>query len=95
MDYARDIEPVTVLKTKAAELIRRARETGQPVIITQNGKATAVLQEIESFNRQRETLHLLRYLVQGDLDYRQGKTLTDAEADEHFRKKLAALDSRE
>ena len=43
MDYAKGIEPVTVLKTRSAELIRQAQETGQPIIITQNGKPTAVL----------------------------------------------------
>ncbi|NKB16781.1 MAG: type II toxin-antitoxin system prevent-host-death family antitoxin, partial [Sphingomonadales bacterium] len=43
MKYSEAIEPVTTLKTKSAELIRRARESGQPIVITQNGKATAVL----------------------------------------------------
>ncbi len=42
MDLPDAIEPVTVLKTRSAELIRRARETRQPVVITQNGKATVV-----------------------------------------------------
>ena len=56
MNYADGIEPVTVLKTRCAELIRQARETGQPIIITQNGKPTAVLQDVESFQRQREAL---------------------------------------
>ena len=41
------IEPITTLKAKGAELIRRAKETGQPIIITQNGKATAVLVDVE------------------------------------------------
>ncbi len=46
MKYSESIEPVTTLKTKSAELIRRAKETGQPIVITQNGKATAVLVDV-------------------------------------------------
>jgi hypothetical protein len=42
MRYTKAIEPVTTLKTKSAELIRRSKETGPPIIITQNGRATAV-----------------------------------------------------
>jgi prevent-host-death family protein len=91
MDYSNAIEPVTVLKTRSAELIRRARESRQPVVITQNGKATAVLQDIESFQKQRETLLLLRYLSQGEHDIRQGRLLSDHEADQHFRAKLDSL----
>ncbi len=93
MNYIEAIEPVTTLKSKSAELVRRARETGQPIIITQNGKATAVLQDVETYQRQRKALLLLKYLARGDRDYRQGKLLSDAEADQHFRDRLAALKS--
>ncbi|MEM7356198.1 MAG: type II toxin-antitoxin system Phd/YefM family antitoxin [Acidobacteriota bacterium] len=94
MNYAKAIEPVTTLKSKSAELVRRARESGQPIIITQNGKATAVLQDVESYERQRQALLLLKYLARGDRDSRQGKLLPDAEADQHFRQRLKALGTR-
>ena len=93
MNYVEAIEPVTTLKSKSAELVRRARDSGQPIIITQNGKATAVLQDVESYQRQRQALLLLRYLARGDRDYRQGKLLSDSEADQHFRSRLEALKS--
>ena len=88
MDLPDAIEPVTVLKTRSAELIRRARETRQPVIITQNGKATAVLQDVESYQRQRQALMLLKYVALGERDLRDGAVLSDADADTHFRDKL-------
>jgi prevent-host-death family protein len=93
MDYTRGIEPVTVLKTRSAELIRRARETRQPVVITQNGKASAVLQDVESYDRQRRALALLKLVVQGDQAYQRGEVLSDDEADRHFRSRLASLRS--
>jgi prevent-host-death family protein len=95
MDLSDAIEPVTVLKTRSAELIRRARESRQPVIITQNGKATAVLQDVESYQRQRQALMLLRYVALGERDLRDGSIVSDAEADGHFRAKLKSLADKE
>lgn len=87
------IEPVTVLKTRSVDLIRRARDSGRPVIITQNGKATAVLQDVESYQRERQVLLLLKYLARGDQDYRESRVLSDENADARFRAKLAAMKS--
>ncbi|MCB1032362.1 MAG: type II toxin-antitoxin system Phd/YefM family antitoxin [Acidobacteria bacterium] len=91
MDIERGIEPVTVLKTRSAELIRRAEETRQPVVITQNGKATAVLQDVKSYQEQRRALLLLRYLAAGEEDLRQGRILSDDEVDARFRERFEAL----
>ena len=91
MDYANGIEPVTVLKSKSADLIRRARRTRQPVVITQNGKPTAVLQDIDSFQQQRASLLLLLTIAQGERDYREGRIVSDAAADRRFRHLLSTL----
>ena len=91
MKYSEAIEPVTTLKTKSAELIRRAKESGQPIVITQNGKATAVLVDVESFESQREALLLLRYLAVGEGEIATGKGITQKEAHQHFEKKLKEL----
>ncbi len=61
--------------------------------ITQNGKATAVLQDVESYQRERQARLLLKYLARGDQDYREGKVLSDKEADKHFRAKLTTMES--
>jgi len=92
MDYAKDIQPVTVLKTKSAELIRIARSTGQPVVITQNGKPTAVIQDVESFQRQRKALFLLKALVQGEQDFREGRSLPHSRAGARLKRKLKELE---
>ena len=91
MNYAKSIEPVTSLKTKSAELIRKTRRSGEPIIITQNGKPTAVLQDVESFQRQREALLLLKLLAKGDQELRGGKGIAHAEAARQFENRLRAL----
>jgi len=85
MRFTEAIEPVTVLKTRSAELIRRARESRRPVIITQNGRATAVLLDVATYERQRRALLMLEYLARGEVDHREGRTLSDADADRHLR----------
>jgi len=91
MKYFEAIEPVSRLKTRSAEFIRRVRDTGQPIVITQNGKATAVLQDVESFERQRKALLLLRYLAQGEEEVRSGKGIPHGKVIRHFEKKLKEL----
>ena len=92
MNYAKGIEPVTTLKTRSAELIRQARQTGQPIIITQNGKPTAVLQDVESFQRQREALLLLKFLARGDQEAGQGKLVGHDEVIQRIERKLDELE---
>ena len=94
MNMATAIEPVTELKTRSAQLIRDARNSGQPIVITQNGKATAVVQDVHSYQEQRDTLMMLRLLVQGEQDYDAGRVLTHDEAAAHFKEKLAEMSSR-
>lgn len=91
MNYADGIEPVTVLKTRSAELIRQARESGQPIIITQNGRPTAVLQDVESFQRQREALTLLKILAKGDQELTAGEGISHDEALQRIERKLEDL----
>jgi prevent-host-death family protein len=91
MAYTDAIEPVTVLKSKSAEIIRRARRTRRPIVITQNGRPTAVLQDVESFDRQRTALLLLLALASGERDYQAGRTVSDRTADRRFRRRLARL----
>ena len=86
------MEPITTLKREASGLIDRARERKSPILITQNGKPTAVLQDVESFERQRKALMLLKLLAQGERDYEAGRTLTRAQARKRFDKVLASLD---
>jgi len=73
MKPSQDIKPVTYLKTQAAELIATVLRKRTPVIITQNGEAKVVVQDIESFERDRDALLLLKLLSQGVMEADKGK----------------------
>ncbi len=73
MDLSQCVEPITILKTKCAEIISRMRQTRQPVAITQNGKVTAVIQDVQSYQKEKEALLLLKFLAQGERELMAGK----------------------
>lgn len=81
------IAPITDLKRDAASLIERAQEQQAPIVITQNGRATAVLQDVQSFEEDRRAFALLKLALQGDEDITRGKSRPLAE----HRKRMAAL----
>ncbi|HZJ63630.1 MAG TPA: type II toxin-antitoxin system Phd/YefM family antitoxin [Kofleriaceae bacterium] len=82
-----NIAPITELKRDAAALIDRASEQRSPIVITQNGRATAVLQDVESFEQDRRAFALLKLVLQGETDIAEGRTVSRAD----HRKRLAAL----
>lgn len=65
MKPSQDIKPVTYMKTRSAELIDTVTRRRTPIVITQNGEAKVVVQDIRSFERDREALLLLKLLSQG------------------------------
>ena len=91
MRYSTQIKPISAFKANAAEILGQIAETRMPVIITQNGRPTSVLHDIETYQRSRDALLLLMAIAQGDRDYRAGRVVSDAEADRRFRKVLAKL----
>ena len=74
MRYSTQIKPISYVKAHAAEIISQMRETREPIIITQNGEATAVLQDVVSYEKAQETLALLQILAMGDADIAAGRT---------------------
>jgi len=60
-------------KTKASETLRKLKKTNDHVILTQNGAATAVVQDIKDYERNKNALLMLKLLVQGEADIRHDK----------------------
>ena len=73
MRYTNRIKPISYLKANAAEVLAQLAEEREPLVITQNGEAKAVLQDMASFEATRETLALLKVLALGHQDVSGGK----------------------
>jgi prevent-host-death family protein len=73
MKLSSQIKPISYLKAHAAEIVRNMGEQREPLIITQNGEAKVVIQDIESYEQTRETMALLKILALGNRQVEEGK----------------------
>lgn len=78
MSLAEQIKPITYLKTSAAEIVKEFADNPQPIIITQNGEAKMVVMDIAEYEKQQETMALLKLLALGKKEFQAGK-YSDAE----------------
>ena len=84
------VKPISYVKANAADLIRELKENGEPLVITQNGEATAVMQDVASYQATQETLALLKILALGRRQVEEGKTVPADEVFRRLRKRRAA-----
>jgi prevent-host-death family protein len=73
MKLSNQIKPISYLKAHTAEIIRKLEEQREPLVITQNGEAKVVIQDIESYERTQETMALLKILALGMRQIEEGK----------------------
>ena len=67
------IKPISYLKAHSAEIIRDLGEGAAPIVITQNGEAKAVLQDVASYAETQELLALLKLLAMARDDMAVGR----------------------
>jgi prevent-host-death family protein len=73
--YSTQIKPISYVKSHAAELLDRIAEEREPIVITQNGEARAVLVDIASYEQTQETLALLKVLAIADKEIEAGESV--------------------
>jgi len=61
-----DIIPVSDLRKDAAKILKQLKDSKEPLIITQRGRAAAVMLSVETFERSEHDKELLRLLVKGE-----------------------------
>jgi prevent-host-death family protein len=80
-----DIIPVSDLRQDTAKIMKRLQDSKEPLIITQRGRAAAIMISIEAYKQSEQDKELLRLLAKGDreIEIGQGYNLNDvlAEAD--------------
>lgn len=87
MKFSTQIKPISYLKAHAAEVVRKLAEQRKPVVITQNGEAKAVMQDVKSYEETQETLALLKILALGNRKIEKGKVKPAAEVITRLRRK--------
>jgi prevent-host-death family protein len=92
MRYSTQIRPISYLKANAAEVLQELTDQRQPMVITQNGEAKAVIQDVATYEQTQETLALLKILALGNQQVSQGRVKPLADAAKRVRAKLATED---
>ena len=73
MTLSTSVKPISYLKAHASRLIRELSTTPGTLVVTHNGQAKAVVQDIGTFERTQETLALLKILTRSQQNVRRGK----------------------
>ena len=92
MRYSTQIKPISYLKANAAQVLQELAEQRQPLVITQNGEAKAVIQDVASYEQTQETLALLKILALGNQQVAQGRVKSLVEVVKRLRDQAAAED---
>ena len=67
------VKPISYVKAHAADIIRDIADNQATIVITQNGEAKAVLQDIAAYERTQESLALLKILAVSRKDVEAGR----------------------
>ena len=89
MKYSTQIKSISYLKTNSAEVVRHLAEQRKPMVITQNGEAKAVIQDVASYEETQETLALLKILALGNRQIEEGRVAPIADVVKRLRGKQA------
>jgi prevent-host-death family protein len=73
MSLAEQIKPISYLKSNAADIVKAFATNPETIIITQNGEAKMAVMDIGAYERQQETMALLKLLSLGKKDLSEGK----------------------
>jgi prevent-host-death family protein len=68
-----DIIPVTDLRQDAAAALKRVRASKKPLVITQRGRAAAVMLSVEAYERSEHERQILKLLARGEREVARGK----------------------
>lgn len=90
MRYSSQVKPISYLKANAAEVLLQLATQREPLVITQNGEAKAVIQDVASYEETQETLALLKILALGNQDIQAGKVKPVGEVVARLKAKRAA-----
>ncbi|MGD0831876.1 MAG: type II toxin-antitoxin system Phd/YefM family antitoxin [Terracidiphilus sp.] len=89
MRYSTQIKPISYVKAHAAELLDRITQEREPIIITQNGEARAVLMDVHSYDASQEAMAMWQILAIGKRQMEAGQTYLLAEAIDKIRNRGA------
>ena len=87
LDLANDIRSLSDFKRNTTELLDRIRRTGNPLVLTINGRAKVVVQDAEAYQDLLDRVETIEALQRGFADVKAGRTKPAREVFERLRRK--------
>jgi len=91
MKFSEAVKPISYLKTHASEVIRDVAENQKTLIITHNGEAKVILQDVKVYEKTQESISLLKILALSGKEIRKGKFKTLEKTFVNLRKRIEEL----
>jgi len=74
------VELVTSLKRQATKILADLHETKEPILITEHGKPSAYLIDVQDYEFMQNRLAILEGIARGERSLAEGKTMSHVEA---------------
>jgi len=88
MKYSEAVKPISYFKAHASEVVRDVVDNNKTMIITQNGEAKVILQDVRAYEQLQESLALLKILALSQKKLGEGKVKTASKAFKDIRTKI-------
>ena len=92
MKLSTAVKPISHIKSHASEIISEISETGNPVVVTVNGEARVIIQDIKEYEKDRESAAMLKLLAMGRRDMLEGRHKPVRQAFGELNKKIRAAE---
>ena len=73
MKLSKTVKPISYIKSHASEVVRDLESSGEATVITLNGEARAIIQDIRQYEKTQESLAMLKVLALGKKEAEEGK----------------------
>ncbi len=92
MRLSEDVKPVDELLTNGAKLVRGVAENRRTILLTDKGTAKAVLMDVTSYDKWRDTVAMLQLIAQSEADLEAGRTVSQVEAFARAERSIAEVE---
>jgi PHD/YefM family antitoxin component YafN of YafNO toxin-antitoxin module len=88
MNLSSSVKPISYVKTHAAEVMRNICDDHDIVIVTQNGEAKVVMQNLKDYEQQQDSLAMLKIIHQSRKSIQAGEKREAKEVFSHLRNRI-------
>lgn len=88
MKHSESIKPISYIKAHAADVIQQMNKDQKPLIITQNGEAKVILQDLKKYEQEQDAIKMLKLLAIGQTECERGDFLPASEAFSELRSRI-------